>query len=280
MSNVNVQLQDENGNNTFPYTYTNNVFDKNGNPINDRLLYGTREAITILPTVTTPASQNMITEQYDTTKTYPTYSKYCIYNNQLYKYSGASGTTTTGTFDNTKWTATNVIDSIDWNTLNNKPSNIAYAGPALATENVPAIDAYLHKSDVVDNFTDGGTEVPLSAECGKLLNSTLAVASGISMEAVTVKSGVSIDVMGSQVLYKYGHFCFVHLCFQATGAISAGTVIFELPTGSYQGLGNYAAYATDGTVKTIDITTDGKIKNGIALASGVKLEFNAPCFRT
>lgn len=173
MSNVNVQLQDENGNNTFPYTYTNNVFDKNGQPINDRLLYGTREAITILPTVTSPASQNMITEQYDTTKTYPTYSKYCIYDNQLYKYSGASGTTTTGTFDNTKWTATNVINSIDWNTLNNKPSNIAYAGPALATENVPAIDAYLHKSDVVDNFTDGGTDVPLSAECGKLLNSTL-----------------------------------------------------------------------------------------------------------
>ena len=62
---------------------------------------------------------------------------------------------------------------VDWSTIENKPDNIVFSGPALATENVPAIDAYLHKSDVVNNFTDGGTEVPLSAECGKTLYSTL-----------------------------------------------------------------------------------------------------------
>ena len=69
---------------------------------------------------------------------------------------------------------------VDWDTIENKPDNIVFSGPALATENVPAIDAYLHKSDVVDNFTDGGTDVPLSAECGKLLNSTLALLSEVS----------------------------------------------------------------------------------------------------
>ena len=63
---------------------------------------------------------------------------------------------------------------VDWSTIENKPDNIVFSGPALATENVPAIDAYLHKSDVVNNFTDGGTEVPLSAECGKTLYSTLS----------------------------------------------------------------------------------------------------------
>lgn len=86
---------------------------------------------------------------------------------------------------------------VDWSTIENKPDNIVFSGPALATEDVPAIDAYLHKSDVVDNFTDGGTDVPLSAECGKLLNSTLnqtLKATGLSYTNCTYVHGGYVEI--------------------------------------------------------------------------------------
>lgn len=90
---------------------------------------------------------------------------------------------------------------VDWSTIENKPDNIVFSGPALATENVPAIDAYLHKSDVVDNFTDGGTEVPLSAECGKLLNSTLTTKTkyeSLNYSSITSDLNVTITQSGTE----------------------------------------------------------------------------------
>ena len=41
-------------------------------------------------------------------------------------------------------------------------------------ETVEPMSPYLYESDVVNNFTDGGSDVPLSAECGKTLYNTLA----------------------------------------------------------------------------------------------------------
>ena len=185
-----------------------------------------------------------------------------VINDALYKCNTAINPA--HTYDPAEWTAVPELCD-DITALENNMAQLLTDVSDLQT---------LMGTDDISAIGDGTVTGAITA-----LNSTLAAVSGISMESVTVKSGVSIDVMGSQILYKYGYFCFVHLCFQTSGSISAGTVIFELPAGSYQGLGNYAAYATDGTVKTIDITTDGKIKNGTALASGVRLEFNAPCFR-
>ena len=41
-------------------------------------------------------------------------------------------------------------------------------------ETVEPMSPYLYESDVVNNFTDGGSDVPLSAECGKTLYNTLS----------------------------------------------------------------------------------------------------------
>ena len=217
---------------------------------------------TIQDTINSKISISALADDYDELSTYAV-NDFVVINNALYKCNTTINPA--HTYDPTEWTAVpELCDDITAleNNMAQLLTDVSDLKTLMGTADISAIG-------------DGSVTGAITT-----LNSTLAVTSGISMEAITVKSGVSIDVMGSQILYKYGYFCFVHLCFQTTGAISAGTVIFELPTGSYQGLGNYATYATDGTVKTIDITTDGKIKNGIALASGVKLEFNAPCFRT
>lgn len=105
---------------------------------------------------------------------------------------------------------------VDWSTIENKPDNIVFSGPALATENVPAIDAYLHKSDVVDNFTDGGTEVPLSAECGKLLNSTLTL---ITDTLTPTLPDTDTTEYGTGCAYsKFGHIVIVYFSFKITNA--------------------------------------------------------------
>ena len=80
--------QDESGNPFSPVVYEESLFRADGTKMNNLV------------------TQNEIAEAYDPTKTYPTQSKYCIEDNKFYVYSGASGTTTTGAFDSTKWTET------------------------------------------------------------------------------------------------------------------------------------------------------------------------------
>ena len=80
--------QDESGNPFSPVVYEESLFRADGTKMNNLV------------------TQNEIAEAYDPTKTYPTQSQYCIEDNKFYVYSGASGTTTTGAFDSTKWTET------------------------------------------------------------------------------------------------------------------------------------------------------------------------------
>ena len=88
------QMKDADGNLLSPNTYTNTIYDPDGNLI------------------TNIATEREIGNAYDSSKTYPTYSPYCIHNNKFYKYSGASGTTTTGAWDSTKWTETPIANEL------------------------------------------------------------------------------------------------------------------------------------------------------------------------
>lgn len=85
-----VQPTNENGDLVSLVTRTSTIYDNNGNPIGGF------------------ATENELCEAYEPTKTYPTYSKYCIYNNAFYKYTGTG--TSTGAFDSTKWTLTNFAE--------------------------------------------------------------------------------------------------------------------------------------------------------------------------
>ena len=60
------------------------------------------------------ATQDMISDAYDSTHTYNV-GDYCIYENALYKCNTAS---TTGTWDSSKWDAVNTTDEIASNTDN------------------------------------------------------------------------------------------------------------------------------------------------------------------
>lgn len=119
---------------------------------------------------------------------------------------------------------------VDWSTIENKPDNIVFSGPALATENVPAIDAYLHKSDVVNNFTDGGTEVPLSAECGKTLYSTLVNIVEVKKATNTLTTSSTGKIQNSTSnLFGVSDAIIVSAYLQKTGSLSNNrSVVVEM----------------------------------------------------
>lgn len=152
------QMKDADGNLLSPNVWTNTIYDADGN-----LISGI-------------ATEREVCKAYDSSKTYPTYSPYCIHNNKLYKYSGASGTTTTGTWDSTKWTETDVAGELS--TINSKlvkydsvtatTSGSGNISLGLTISQIIPISAYTHGSDVclIWCYTDNTYRV-------KVLKSTL-----------------------------------------------------------------------------------------------------------
>lgn len=74
---------------------------------------------------------------------------------------------------NTEAGYTPFASDVEWSTIENKPDNLVFSGTAVATETVSPIDPYLNASDVVNDLVTGGSDVPLSAEMGRTLNSSL-----------------------------------------------------------------------------------------------------------
>ena len=98
MSNLNMPVKyckDENDNEFSPVVYQESMFDDDGNRLD-------------------PVPRKMFAKAYDPTKTYPTENLFCIQDNKYYKFTGSG--TTTGAFDDTKWTETD--DATELTALN------------------------------------------------------------------------------------------------------------------------------------------------------------------
>ena len=172
------QMKDADGNLLSPNVWTNTIYDADGN-----LISGI-------------ATEREVGDAYDSSKTYPTYSPYCIHNNKLYKYSGASGTTTTGTWDSTKWTETDVAGELS--TLN---SNLAkklyektYTNTTQTWQTILG-DFYTNTADIISALSDENLN-RLKVRSGNLVFSLTYVGSGAYHFTASSVSGSGINLYG------------------------------------------------------------------------------------
>ena len=151
---------------------------------------------------------------------------------------------------NTEAGYTPFASDVEWSTIENKPDNLVFSGTAVATETVAPIDPYLNASDVVNDLVTGGSDVPLSAEMGRTLNSSLTEKANKSWTYVDSKTGsIAIDLPNAwnEILIT----CNVH------GETNRTTVVipYELVSSNYNGFsfGNFGTSYFVGNVKTTSV---------------------------
>lgn len=96
MSNRIVQLTDAAGNNAYPITYANNILDSSGSPIGGF------------------ATDEMISDQYDSTREGYSEGDYCIYQDTLYRCirSTPASPSGVGEFNSAYWKAIRLADAV------------------------------------------------------------------------------------------------------------------------------------------------------------------------
>lgn len=101
-------------------------------------------------------------DKYDDSKTYPTYSEWCIKDDVIYKFTGTG--TTSGDWDSTKWTATDIkteISQLNASLVNFKKYHVVNVTATTTTNSyVTPFGAYVNQNLTAEQLALG---TPISA---------------------------------------------------------------------------------------------------------------------